>query len=155
MTNFKRTADWLAACGKQVGNPQHFSVQLGVHLEEIVETLTCIETNHGPKGAELIGRAIGTFKELATQLKTGDKMARIADGKAVDFLDGLCDCEVTGNAVAFLAGFDKDGADQEVLASNESKLVNGRPVFLPGGKIGKPDSYQPPRLDQFINGAKS
>ena len=37
MTNFQRTASWLKACGKEVGNPQHISVQIGVHIEEFCE----------------------------------------------------------------------------------------------------------------------
>jgi hypothetical protein len=62
----------------------------------------------------------------------------------------LCDVEVTLNGVAYLAGFDKDGADQEVLASNESKLENGKAVILEGGKIGKGKSYKAPDLRGFV-----
>jgi hypothetical protein len=58
--------------------------------------------------------------------------------------------EVTGNGVAYLAGFDKDGADQAVLASNEAKLVDGKPVILEGGKIGKPAGWTPPDLTPFV-----
>ena len=65
-------------------------------------------------------------------------------------LDALCDTEVTGNGIAYLAGFDKNGADQEVLASNESKLVDGKPVIQPGGKIGKGPNYRAPELEKFV-----
>lgn len=44
-TNFDRTAAWLKACGKEQLNPAHLSVQIGVHFEEIVELLECIETD--------------------------------------------------------------------------------------------------------------
>jgi len=44
-TNFDRTAAWLKACGKEQFNPAHLSVQIGVHFEEIVELLECIETD--------------------------------------------------------------------------------------------------------------
>ena len=65
-------------------------------------------------------------------------------------LDALCDREVTGNGVAYIAGFDKDAADQAVLASNESKLEDGKPVILPGGKIGKGKHYAAPDLRAFV-----
>lgn len=65
-------------------------------------------------------------------------------------LDALCDREVTGNGLAFLLGFDKDAADQEVLRSNDSKLnEDGTPVILPGGKIGKSRRYRAPNLEAF------
>jgi predicted HAD superfamily Cof-like phosphohydrolase len=65
-------------------------------------------------------------------------------------LDGLCDVEVTANGVAYLAGFDKPSADQAVLASNEAKLVDGKPVILEGGKIGKPEGWKAPDLRGFV-----
>jgi hypothetical protein len=52
--------------------------------------------------------------------------------------------------VAYLAGFDKDAADEEVLASNESKLEDGVPVILEGGKIGKGKNYKAPNLRGFV-----
>lgn len=74
---------------------------------------------------------------------------RIASGE-VEALDALCDREVTGNGVAFLAGMDKDGADKAVLDSNDAKLVDGKPVILPDGKIGKPPGWTPPNLAPFV-----
>jgi predicted HAD superfamily Cof-like phosphohydrolase len=68
----------------------------------------------------------------------------------VHALDALCDREVTGNGVAFLLGFNKPAADEAVLRSNEAKLVNGEPVILEGGKIGKPEGWQPPDLKPFV-----
>jgi len=52
--------------------------------------------------------------------------------------------------VAYLAGFDKDAADQAVLDSNDAKLVDGKPVILDGGKIGKPPGWKPPDLRGFV-----
>jgi hypothetical protein len=67
-----------------------------------------------------------------------------------DALDALCDTDVTGNGVAYMAGFDKPGADVVVLASNDAKLVDGKPVILEGGKIGKPEGWKPPNLREFV-----
>ena len=43
MTNFQRTADWLAACGKDQ-NEENVSVQIGCQLEEICEFMSCLRT---------------------------------------------------------------------------------------------------------------
>jgi len=87
---------------------------------------------------------------IATSLKKNTTQAFIKTGKEVAALDALCDTEVTGNGIAYLADFDKNGADKEVLASNESKLVDGKPVLLPGGKISKGPNYKPPELEKFV-----
>ena len=150
MTNFQRTASWLAACGKQPGNEDQFSAQLGCDLEEWVEGMSCVELNLPADAMDEAGAAIALIESLAGLLKKGVVKARIAEGKRVEFLDALCDREVTGNGLAYLAGFDKDGADQAVLNSNDSKLVNGKAVFLPGGKIAKPDGYVAPNLSPYI-----
>lgn len=148
-TNYQRTADWLAACGKEPGFPAHLSVQIGCHLEEFAEFLRAINiesttglTSSALQEVSMILDAIGA------NLKLGHASAVIYDREAA--LDALCDGEVTGNGVAFLAGFRKDEADQAVLASNDSKLVDGKPIILPGGKIGKPETYSPPDLTPFV-----
>ncbi len=145
-TNFRRTADWLAACGKEPGNPAHLSTQIGCHLEEISELLHEVSLL-GPTGLSSVAlSAVAVvLAAIANNLKAGTITAAIYDREAA--LDALCDCEVTGNGVAFLAGFNKDEADRRVCASNESKLdTDGKPVILPGGKIGKSPHYSPPDL---------
>jgi len=37
-----------------------------------------------------------------------------------------------------------------VLDSNDAKLVDGKPVILPGGKIGKPEGWKAPNLSMFV-----
>ena len=150
MTNFQRTASWLAACGKEPGNEDQFSVQLGVDLEEFIEGLACIELDLPADAMNEASAAIALLADVAVLLKRGAAKARIVEGRRAEFLDALCDREVTGNGLAFLAGFDKDGADEAVLNSNDSKLVNGKAVFLPGGKIAKPDGYVAPNLSPYI-----
>ena len=98
----------------------------------------------------MLERAIVDLQDLATEIKKGKRIAHIPNHLRVEALDALCDREVTGNGVAFLAGMDKDGADKAVLDSNDAKLVDGRPVILPGGKIGKPLGWTPPNLAPFV-----
>lgn len=147
--NYWRTANWLAACGKEPRNEQHLSVQIGCHLEEVCELLNTvyIESTTGAS-SNALQEVAAILSAIGNNLKRGHASAKIFDREAA--LDALCDCEVTGNGIAFLAGFDKDGADQAVLASNEAKLVDGKPVLKEGGKIGKPDGWLPPDLTPFL-----
>ncbi len=147
-SNFERTAAWLKACGKVPG-PAALSVQIGCHIEEFVEFLMCIDFDSA-KDLENLESCVADMLHVAAGLKKGLVMASINPSDRIEALDALCDSEVTGNGVAYLAGFDKRGADQAVLASNDAKLVNGKPVILPGGKIGKPDGWKAPDLKGFV-----
>lgn len=151
MTNFQRTAAWLAACGKEPGNQDQFSVQLGCDIEEMVEALGCIELNLPEQAIDEASASIRLLAHIADLLKKGVTKARVIEGKHAEFLDGLCDREVTGNGLAFLMGYDKDGADKAVLDSNDSKLEDGKPVFVDGTtKIGKGKNYIAPNLAPYV-----
>lgn len=148
MTNFARTAAWLNACGKEPSD-QNVSVQIGCHLEEFVEFLRCLRVpNDGY--AILLERTATDLEWFAGKLKRGQQMAYIPTHLRESALDALCDCEVTGNGIAYLAKMNKEQADQAVLASNDAKLVDGKPVILDGGKIGKPAGWKAPDLSSFV-----
>jgi predicted HAD superfamily Cof-like phosphohydrolase len=148
MTNFERTANWLKACGKEP-TQENLSTQSGVHIEEFCEFLACLRTD-SEGYAKLLDRTRLDLEWFASKLKRGEQSVYIPIHLRVDALDALCDSEVTGNGVAYLAGFDKDAADQAVLDSNDSKLENGVAVILEGGKIGKGKDYKPPNLRGFV-----
>ena len=143
-SNYKRTADLLKACGKEP-NPEGLSVQIGCHLEEFCEFLKTLRTD-SEGYAKLIERTRLDMEWFAVKLKKREQFVYIPTHLRVDALDALCDTEVTGNGVAYMAGFNKVQADALVLESNEAKLVNGQPVILEGGKIGKPEGWKPPDL---------
>lgn len=148
MTNYQRTKDWLASCGKEPSH-QNVSLQIGCQIEEFCELLACLRTDSDGY-AKLIDRTRTDLEWFASKLKRGEQSVFIPPHLRIDALDALCDIEVTGNGVAFFAGFDKDAADQEVLESNESKLEDGKAVILPGGKIGKGRDYKAPDLRGFV-----
>lgn len=149
-TNFQRTAAWLTACGKEPGNDEHFGVQLGCHIEEFTELLACLTVAATPDVIEEIEHIGGGLVALAEAFKAGLPV-RVPEQRRIEFLDALCDGEVTGNGLAFLARMDKEGADAAVLDSNDSKLCeDGRVVLLEGGKIGKGPNYRAPELSAFI-----
>lgn len=148
MSNFDRTAAWLKACGKEL-NQENLSVQIGCHLEEICEFLGALRSDSEGYG-KLLERTRIDLEWYAKKLKRREQFVYIPTHLRVDALDALCDTEVTGNGVAYLAGFAKKGADEAVLASNDAKLVDGKPVILEGGKIGKPPGWKPPELRGFV-----
>jgi hypothetical protein len=124
------------------------SVQTGVMIEEFVEFLETISFGHAPSEQLNLLNAVDSLKIVGNGLKKDGKLLDIKDRIAC--LDALCDIDVTLNGVAFLAGFNKNAADDEVLNSNDSKFENGKAVILPGGKIGKSSSYVPPDLTPFV-----
>lgn len=139
------TAAWLAACGKEP-NEAGLSVQIGCHIEEFSEFLKTlyIESNTGITSTAMQELA-AHLEGCANVLKSGHAVAKIFDREAA--LDALCDTEVTGNGVAYMAGFSKTMADYRVIESNLSKFnADGTPVILEGGKIGKSELYAPPDL---------
>lgn len=148
MTNYERTAAWLAACGKD-RTSENMSVQVGCMIEEFCELLKTLRTD-SEGYAKLLQRTTADLDWFASKLKRRDQEVYIPMHMRQDALDALCDIEVTGNGVAYLAYFDKDGADQVVLDSNDAKLVNGEPVILEGGKIGKPEGWKAPDLRRFV-----
>lgn len=147
MTNYQRTAAWLQACGKVSGD--NATVQAGCVIEEVCEFLEHL-TGREQGTRAVLNLAIEALERAGTLLKSGKAQVMITEEDRVGALDALCDIEVTINGMAYLAGFDKDAADQAVLASNESKLEDGRPVILPGGKIGKGKDYKAPDLTKFV-----
>lgn len=148
MTNFQRTEAWLKACDK-TPSPRNLSVQIGCDIEEATELLLCLELDNELFATHMMAIIEG-LQIIGGAIKKGHVQAKIRDHLREEALDAICDREVTGNGIAYLAGFDKDGADQAVLASNDAKLVDGKPVLLEGGKIGKPEGWQAPSLEAFI-----
>ena len=151
MTNFERTKSWLAACGKEPC-PQGLSLQLACHIEEVTELLACLRVD-SDGWQRVLERATVDLADLAKEVKAGKRVMHFPNHLRESVLDALCDADVTGNGVAYMAGFDKPGADQAVLASNEAKLIDGKPVILPGGKIGKPAGWKAPALRGFVGAA--
>lgn len=148
MTNFERTASWLAACGKEP-NAENLSVQIGCDIEEYCEFLKTLRTD-SEGYAKLLQRTIADLEWFGSKLKRREQFVYIPTHLRTDALDARCDIQVTGDGVSFLAGFNKDAADAAVLDSNDAKLVDGKPVILEGGKIGKPEGWTPPNLRGFV-----
>lgn len=147
-SNFKRTAAWLKACGKEP-SAENMSVQVGCMIEEFCELLSCLRTDYEGY-AKSLDRMRLDLEWFASKLKRRYQEIYIPHHLRTDALDALCDIEVAANGVAYLAEMDKPGADCAVLDSNDAKLVDGKPVILEGGKIGKPAGWTAPDLRGFV-----
>lgn len=147
-SNFQSTSAWFAAAGK-AKTPENFSTQVGVHISEFVEMLRelTLVSNTGLASAALVEIA-DVLDGVATTIVSGNAHVIVHD--KVEFLDSLCDQNVTLDGIAYLAGFDKDGADNEVQRSNFSKFEDGVALIAPGGKIMKGKEYSPADLTPFV-----
>lgn len=121
------------------------NAQFGAHLEEICEMLeavTFVDPQASMEARET--RAYESLKHFAAALKAQKVDVLIADRKGM--LDSLCDQVVTAVGVGHCAGMKVPEGCERVNRSNWSKFVDGQPVFLEGGKIGKGPNYAEPDL---------
>lgn len=125
-------------------------VQLGVHAEEFKEMLDVVhETSADCRYQTTIESTNAIVHRFAETLKKNkDFNLSIKDRK--EFLDALCDQIVTAIGCSHVFGFDIIGALAEVSRSNNSKFVDGKPLFNENGKIAKGPDYKKPELDQFL-----
>lgn len=120
---------------------ENLNVQLGCHLEEIVEMFDALKFKHFDWSAMQ-----HSLKLLADALKNGSEKAEVVDRR--EMLDALADQIVTAVGVGHCADMDVPMACVRVDASNWSKYDNhGQPLFKPNGKIDKGPDYQPSVLD--------
>lgn len=128
----------------------NFTVQLGCHLEELIETLEALVMDSDDRQNVVTAyEAIDSIKRLANSLKVGS--VYVAAVSSVDeMIDGLADQHVTLTGLAHIVNLDFDGAKAEVDRSNFSKFVDGKAIFNENGKIAKGPDYTPPNLEPFI-----
>lgn len=143
----QRILNWFDEA-KPEPSEKDFSVQLGVHIEEIVEMLDCFTTEDVEVAAAL-GNAIQCLNVLSESLKANEGLIEISD--SLEFLDSLNDQVVTAAGTAKFAGYDFLGSIKEVNDSNYSKFVDGKAVFNEQGKIAKGPNYFKPNLQQYLN----
>jgi hypothetical protein len=123
-----------------------FNVQLGCHLEEIVEMLNSIESKYKNVGEFLLARVTYDLNSLATYLKNGEVTIELRNKR--EFLDSLADQIVTAIGAGYCAGMQVPEAVEEVNRSNWSKFdqETGLPIFNEHGKIIKGAAYSAPDL---------
>lgn len=150
MTNncqIERINNWFSEA-KPEPSEKDFSVQLGVHIEEIVEMLNCFYTENRYIDVALVN-ASHYLNLLSESLKANEGDIEIID--SIEFLDSLNDQVVTAVGTAKFAGYDFPGSIKEVNDSNYSKFVDGKAIFNEQGKIAKGPDYFKPNLQPYLN----
>jgi predicted HAD superfamily Cof-like phosphohydrolase len=138
-------ANWFKAAKPEPTNAD-ICTQIGCHFEEFAENLEAINGN-----ADDIHDDANDLKSAGKTLPQADIDQFVSLIKPLELLDALCDQIVTATGVAYMMGFDIEGALKEVVRSNNSKMVKGKFEFDDNGKIAKPDSYSEPDLTPFIS----
>lgn len=141
-------ANWFKTA-KPDSRGADFRVQLGVHLEEIVEMMAEIELDGFPSQCCWF-EAKDRMHFLAEDLKAGRVNVKAIN--PVGLADALADQIVTATGVGQRAGMDMVKAIMEVDGSNYSKFKeDGTPLFLENGKIGKsPTTYRKADFTQAV-----
>lgn len=124
-----------------------YITQLGCHIEEVAEMMVAIGGEDTPIH-DMVSNKANELKAMKVPDGYIDTQKAFIDN--LELLDALCDQIVTATGVAYMMGFDIEGALKEVIRSNNSKMVNGKFEFDENGKISKPDSYSKPDLTPFI-----
>lgn len=121
--------------------------QLGVHFEEVVEMMDCITVNKAT--VPFLMEARRALNKLAEEIKAGRAAVEVIN--ELDFLDSICDQNVTGVGVAHTRGYDIVGAMTAVNASNFSKFDEaGEPIRNEHGKIMKGPNYFKVELSAYL-----
>ena len=118
--------------------------QIGCHFEEAAEM--CAPLNERKLKGELFAMSYNYKSNFADAYR----LENLNKADEIEFLDSLADQIVTAVGVAYMMGFDIQGALNEVNRSNWSKFVDGKPILNEQGKIAKPDTYSKPELEGFI-----
>ncbi|MGB6825913.1 hypothetical protein [Psychrobacter sp.] len=124
-----------------------YMTQLGCHFEEVCEMMAAIGGGNEDICIDLSEKA-DFIKGLTVPDEYVETQKSFIDN--IELLDALCDQIVTATGVAYMMGFDIEGALKEVIRSNNSKMVDGKFEFDENGKVMKPESYSKPDLAPFI-----
>lgn len=133
----QRIENWFKAAKPEPTDKDRLT-QIGCHFEEVSEMNEAI-----------LGVDTWEINNLANHFKYAEKLPSQCDG--IELLDALCDQIVTAIGVGYMMGFDMQGALNEVIRSNDSKMVGGKFEFDDNGKIMKPSSFSEPDLTPFVN----
>ena len=117
------------------------TTQIGCHYEEVLEMDVALKSENTDNK---------TLSDFYKDCNTVMSKYELDNIDHIELLDALCDQIVTATGVAYMMGFDIEGALKEVIRSNNSKMVKGKFEYDENGKIMKPDSYSKPDLTPFV-----
>ena len=130
---------------------KNVATQLGAHFEEVFEMMLALGiTDSNALAMQSISDDF--YKSKSVSENCLGNPVELPENWKVALLDALCDQIVTSVGVGYMLGFDIEGALKNVIDSNHSKFVDGKPMFNENGKISRGPNYVAPSLEQFIKG---
>lgn len=144
----ERILAWFKAA-KPNPTEKNVATQLGAHFEEVFEMMLALGITDA--NALAMQRISDDFyKSKSVSENCVGNPVELPENWKVALLDALCDQIVTSVGVGYMLRFDIEGALKNVIDSNHSKFVDGKPLFNENGKITKGPGYIAPSLEQFI-----
>ena len=119
-----------------------FPVQLGCHLEEVVEMLVELELED--ELSQEVANAVTSLTKVADALKSAK--VEVGTKNEVAFCDSLLDQRVTGTGLMKMLGVDVAEHVARVDVANFTKFVDGKPLYKEGGKIAKGPNFWNPEF---------
>lgn len=137
------TDEWFAAVlANDAPGTDRFPVQLGCHLEEVVEMLVELEVEDGLR--KEVETAVASLTKVADALKTAQ--VEVGTKNEVAFTDSVLDQRVTGTGLLKMQGVDVAETVARVDVANFTKFVDGKPLYKEGGKIAKGPNFWNPEF---------
>ena len=138
------TDEWFAVVlANDAPGTDRFPVQLGCHLEEVVEMLQEVYVADYDVNSALEEACIELTK-AAEALKTGRQEVSVDNHGA--FTDSVLDQRVTGTGLLKMMGVDVAETVARVDVANFTKFVDGKPLYKEGGKIAKGPNFWNPEF---------
>ena len=138
------TDEWFAVVlANDAPGTDRFPVQLGCHLEEVVEMLQEVYVADYDVNSALEEACIELTK-AAEALKAGRQEVSVDNSGA--FNDSVLDQRVTGTGLLKMMGVDVAEHVARVDVANFTKFVDGKPLYKEGGKIAKGPNFWNPEF---------
>lgn len=138
------TDEWFAVVlENDAPGTDRFPVQLGCHLEEVVEMLQEVYIADSDVNSALEEACIELTK-AAEALKAGRQEVSVGNPGA--FNDSVLDQRVTGTGLLKMRGVDVAEHVTRVDVANFTKFVDGKPLYKDGGKIAKGPNFWNPEF---------
>lgn len=139
--------DWFKTA-KPNPTDKDIATQVGAHFEEVAEMQFAL----GAKNIAAKILSASYYRSDSIHVDEDGRDVSLPDGWEEQLLDACGDQIVTAVGFCYMMGWDIRGALAEIIRSNNSKFVAGKPVLNENGKIVKPDTYSPPNLKPFLGG---
>ena len=137
------TDEWFAVVlENDAPGTDRFPVQLGCHLEEVVEMLVELELE-GELSQE-VENAVASLTKVADALKTAK--VEVGTKNEAAFCDSLLDQRVTGTGLLKMRGANVAESVARVDVANFTKFHDGKPLYKEGGKITKGPNFWNPEF---------